>query len=369
MKISRSLWSVSPLAIFVILALAEQKQAWKGTISREGDVVVVHNPKEPLYGPGAFSLKKDLSIGGGDATDYVLGEIAMISTSREGTIFVTDLKEKDVKVFDSNGKFVRIIGKPGQGPGEFTAAPTYLHFLNKNEIFVVNGTKLSVFRTNGIHVRDIAVSTLNLIDAYPASRGNFVATLVVRPESNPRYELRKLDSELKDLFVIDSSPLQNSARDGYNPFFPVMRWSPLSGDRTVSGYPIKYELRIHNSKGRLVRKIERDADRISISKKDIEEQTAGSSPSSLKNMKAPEYFPYFQYVKTDDEDRIYVFTWERATNGMGNWTEIFDSSGRYIVRVSVPGRVPLIEKNYLYSIEETHEGYPVIRRYKVSWQF
>ena len=242
-------------------------------------------------------MKEDLSIGGRDATDYVLGEIAMISTSREGTIVVTDLKEKDVKVFGSDGKFVRTIGRAGQGPGEFASAPTYVHFVNKNEILVVNGMRLSVYKTNGNHVRDIAVSALNLIDAYPDSRGNFVATLVVRDESNPRYELRQLDAGLKDLFVIDSSPLQNSARDGYNPFFPAMRWSPLSGDRTVSGYPIKYELRIHNAQGRLVRKIEKDTDRISISRKDIEEQTADSPPSSLKNMKTRSFSRIFNILR------------------------------------------------------------------------
>ena len=171
------------------LPTAEQKPVWKGAISREGDVIVVHNPKMPQYGPDAFSLKEDLSIGGRDTTDYVLGEIATISTNRDGAIVVTDLKEKDVKVFGSDGKFVRTIGRAGQGPGEFAAAPTYVHFMNKNEILIVNGLRLSVYKTNGNHVRDIAVSALNLIDAYPDSRGNFVATLVVRDESNPRYEL------------------------------------------------------------------------------------------------------------------------------------------------------------------------------------
>jgi len=271
------LWSFFSIALMVTLALADQKPPWKGTISREGDVIVVNNPKKPQYGPGSFSLKENLSIGGRDTADHVLADITWVSVGRDGTIFVTDAKEKNLKAFGQDGKFLRTIGRAGEGPGEFRLL-SYVHCTSRNEILVVNGMRLSIFKPNGDHVRDIAASTLSLIDAYPDSRGNFFATLIVRDESNPRYELRKLDNGLKDLFVLDSSPLSNSARDGYDPFFPVFRWSALSRDRAVSGYAVKYELRIHDAKGRLVRKVEMDPDRISVSLKDIEERTAGSPP-------------------------------------------------------------------------------------------
>jgi len=85
-------------------------------------------------------------------------------------------------------------------------------------------------------------------------------------------------------------------------------------------------------------------------------------------MKVPKYFPYFRYMVADDEDRIYVATWERDQNRKRTWFDIFDPSGRYIVRALIPGLVPLIRKGHLYAIEETEERYPVLKRYRIDWK-
>ncbi len=352
-----------------LLAHAQKPPDWKGRIEKEGDVVVVKNPNKPLYAADVFSLEEDLAIGGQNSADYVFAEISSVAVSGDGTIFVFDQKDKNVKVFDRDGKFLRKFGRAGEGPGEFSL-PRSIHCMGLDEVVVVDTSRrLSFFKPSGEFVRTVSAGSLNFVDACPDSKGNFFVFLMVPEEANPRYELRKVDGGLKDLFAVESSPLANSARDGFNPFFPVLRWALLSGDRVVCGWAEKYEFRIHDAAGRIVRKIQMDPDPIPISKEDIDERTEGVPPALAQNMKIPKHYPAFRYFVTDDEDRIYVSTWERPSDRKGFYFDVFDREGRYIVRTVLPVIRPLVRKGRLYAAEENAEGYPVLKRYKMGWKF
>ena len=365
-------------AVFVLLILvfllpllvhAQKPPEWKGRIEKEGDVVVVKNPNKPLYAAAVFSLEEDLAISGQNSADYVFASISSVAVSADGMIFVLDFKDMNVKVFDRDGKFLRKFGKAGEGPGDLSR-PISIHCMGLDEVVVVDTSRrLSFFKPSGEFVRTISAGSLGLVDARPDSKGNFLIYLIVPEEANGRYELRKVDGGLKDLCAVESSPLSNSARDGFNPFFPVLRWAQLSGDRVVCGYAVNYEFRIHDAAGRIVRKIRMDPDPVSISKEDIDERTEGVPPSLKQNMKIPKHYPAFRYLVTDDEDRIYVGTWERPPDRKGFYFDVFDREGRYIVRIVLPVILPLIRKGRLYAAEETAEGYPVLKRYKVGWKF
>ncbi len=289
--------------------------------------------------------------------------------SDDGTIIVFDQKDMNIKVFDRDGKFLRKFGRAGEGPGELSM-PNSIHCTGRDEVVVVDTSRrLSFFKLSGEFVRTVSAGSLNFVDARPDSKGNFLVYLMAREEESPRYELRKVDGGLKDLFAVESSPMPNAGRDGYNPFFPVLRWALLSGDRVVCGYAEKYELRIHDAAGRIVRKIQIDPDPVPVSKEDIDKQTKGMLPAYKQNMKIPKHYPAFRYFVTDDEDRIYVLTWERPPDRKGFYFDVFDREGRYVVRTVLPVTLPLIRKGRLYAAEETAEGYPVLKRYKVGWKF
>jgi hypothetical protein len=372
MKPSRSANRSAYLSLILVfllplLANAQKPSDWKGRIEKEGDVVVVKNPNKPLYAPGVFSLEQDLAIGGEESADYVFAAISSVAVSDDGTIIVFDQKDMNIKVFDRDGKFLRKFGRAGEGPGELSL-PKAIHFTARDEVVVVDmNRRLSLFKPSGEFVRTVSAGSMSLMDARPDSQGNFFIYLMV--QENRRYELRKVDGGLKDLFVVESSPMQNPERDGFNPFFPVLRWAPLSGDRVVCGYAEKYELRIHDAAGRIIRKIQMDPDPVPISKEDIEERTEGVPLAIVQTMKIPKHYPAFRYIETDDEDRIFVLTWERPPDRKGFYFDVFDREGGYIARIVLPVISPLIRKGRLYAAEETAEGYPVLKRYKVGWKF
>jgi hypothetical protein len=66
-----------------------------------------------------WTLVPELRIGSFGAANYDLSQIGGIAVDREGSIYVTQPADREVRVFDSDDRYVRRIGRDGAGPGEF----------------------------------------------------------------------------------------------------------------------------------------------------------------------------------------------------------------------------------------------------------
>ena len=364
----------APFLILVVaialsgLTYSQKPPAWKGSIAKEGGIVVVKNPAKPLYGPEAFSLVEELAIGGDAGPDALLASITSIAEGPDGAIFVLDQEDLNVKAFDRAGKYLRTISRQGQGPGELSA-PISVHWTAAGELAVVDARRrILFFDAAGKHLRDVPAVDLSFFDIRPDAKGNYYGYFVSVFDENPRYELRKLDGALKALFPIESSPTQDAARDGFDPFFPVLRWAVLPGGGVVCGHAVKSELRVYDAAGKLVRRIGMVREPVAVAKEDIDERTEGMAPETLKSLKVPGHYPSFRYILSDDAGRIYVLCWERPPGRKGYYVDVFDPEGRYVVRAAVPDKQPLILGDRLYAAEEDAEGNPVLKRYKIVWK-
>ncbi len=67
-----------------------------------------------------YRLESDLSIGDAEEENYLMAEVSDIVTDQQGNIFVLDQKLKSIRVFSSEGSYLRHIGGEGVGPGEFS---------------------------------------------------------------------------------------------------------------------------------------------------------------------------------------------------------------------------------------------------------
>ena len=81
-------------------------------------------PSIDAIGPEVTEVHVDLRFGSldGDDPNLIFGDIRGIQASSDGTIYVLDFQATEVRVFDSDGRYLRTIVRRGEGPGEITAA-------------------------------------------------------------------------------------------------------------------------------------------------------------------------------------------------------------------------------------------------------
>ncbi|MYI06778.1 MAG: 6-bladed beta-propeller [Gemmatimonadetes bacterium] len=89
--------------------------------------LLVRHPDLPgidAVGPDVSEAHVDLRFGSLDGADpnLLFGDIRGIQATRDGTIYVLDYQATEVRVFDSDGQYLRTIVRQGEGPGEITAA-------------------------------------------------------------------------------------------------------------------------------------------------------------------------------------------------------------------------------------------------------
>ena len=358
--------SMLVLSFFSIPGLvpAQSFPQWKGTITKEGDVTVVHNPKEPMFKGAAFSLKEDLTIPTTGANDrYMISDVRQVIIDDEGRIYVLDSKSADIKVFDALGRFLRTIGRQGQGPGEINLPMQISINRTKKEICVLQSSRrVSFFGLDGNFLRHVSTSTIWGLAGRVDSMGNLVLTEGIFAPPEMWYALKKFDPNMKLIVELARTPAPKVT--AFDPFLPIARWTLDDQDNIIYGYPKTYEILVFGAQNKLVRKIQKEYNPIKVSDAEIEEAKkdlpAGITPAFSN------FHSAFRNLLVDEEGRIYVQTWRKDANGQCVFYDLFDKEGRYLAVLNLKERA-MIRKGKMYSVDEDEDGYQTIKRYAVTW--
>lgn len=74
-----------------------------------------------LYKTGEIRFVPEITLDDKSMPEGVFFESYLhISSDPEGNIYVFDYRANNIKKFDATGKFIKVIGREGQGPGEFS---------------------------------------------------------------------------------------------------------------------------------------------------------------------------------------------------------------------------------------------------------
>jgi len=151
-------------------------------------------------------------------------------------------------------------------------------------------------------------------------------------------------------------------------FFPVLRWDVINGDQIVCGYAEEgYKIKIFDGSANLIKRIERDYTPLEVTQREVDERMADYTPERKKNLYIPKHFPPFYAMFSDDEGRVYVWTYERTPDWEGFYYDIFDAEGKYILKVPFKTSPRFIKKNKFYTIEEDEDGFQYVKRYRMNW--
>lgn len=361
------------IGLAAVVAPAVPQAKWKGAVAREGDVTVVRNPKEPLYKAPVLELKEELSIGGAQAQgDPVLARIRQVVVDDTGTMYVLDEQASDVKVFDASGKYLRTIGRKGQGPGELEFPMTLSLNRAAGELDVQLQTRgIVVFKTDGTYLRQQSLKGLIAGRGRVDSRGQVYVLEIVMDDNGSSYVTKKLGPDGSLLATISETPAPagkgGSGARVLRAFLPVPYFLIDREDRFVYGYPETYEIQLYGpANTQAARKIRREHDPVAVTaeeRADLEKQVP---PGMKVELRIPKDHPAFARFFLSDLGHIFVQTYEKADGGK-LVHDIFDAEGRFVGRISLKGIGLEILKGKYYALEEDEEGYQYVKRYAATW--
>jgi len=358
---SMALVGITALAAFC----AKDKGAWQGTIEEVEGVTIVRNPAKPVLDGSLFSLEEELSIGDDNGSRAVaFSDISHLTADDQGRIYALDRKESCVQVFDADGRHLRTIGQPGQGPGDLNE-PIFVYFL-RGELLVTQYERLSFFSPAGDLLRTVPMVKETPSRARCNSRGNIIGTSSVFDPATPEtyaFVLKLYDPEIAPIRELARVQMKRRIGGPVNPMLPTIYMTVDDQDRIIFAYPDKYEIQVFAPDGTLTRKILKAYDPVTITEEEKAASVEGAPPQIKFDF--PERHPPFLRFIHDEAGRLYVQTYEKAGGTDAYVHDVFDPEGRFIARAPLKRTPVLFRGGRLYSLEESEEGYPVIKRYRV----
>jgi len=365
---------VGTICLLVLTLLPPQpafaQAKWKGTVVKEGDVTIVKNPREPIYRTPILELKEELSIGGPEASgEAVFTRMGEFDVDDAGNFYISAARGDDnIRVFDRSGRFLRTIGRHGQGPGDIDGVGPLSFVRTTGELAVTNIRRrcLTFFKTDGTYVRDLQFEDPGYSTSRLDSKGRIYAAGGLFETGASYYEVRlaALDPEGKAIRILAKSPGQVRGKIGI--WMPNMPWAIDSSDNLIVGRSEEYELQVFKAETHeLLMRIRKAFDPVPI------------SDEELKRFKKPEYSSMpFEFAKqhaafwtffTSDTGLIFVATFEKADNGL-NIHDVFDKEGRLLARLPLRSQGLKISGGKYYALEEDEDGFQYVKRYAVTWE-
>ena len=374
--------SVVLLALPLIAACAGAgESSWAGTITDSAGIAMVQNPEQGTWAAGkGWTVQEALSIGelAGDA-NYQFGQIAGVDADQAGNVYALDQQGQDVRVYDTTGKYLRTIGKPGSGPGEIGANSAGLEVMG-DEVYVVDlgNQRLSRFSLEGEPLGDTHIDFAQAIparwDEMPA--GRLVAQLrhlqFTGPDVAPTGDaIRAVNADgtfgdTVGMLPAGETITMTGGRPQIKMFSPEPIWDAGEGGTLVSGRNNEFRLEVRDATGAVKRIITRPITPKPVTDHDKQvirsalrelaaKQAPGAPPAALdayiNSIQFADDYPTFASLALGPEGSIWaqrLRSGEELTGGkegsfdvqdLGStdW-DVFDAEGRYLGVVTFPGR-------------------------------
>ncbi len=371
-----SLGSIIVLLFFK--ACGSSDSGWGGRIEVRDGVTRVTNPPVPLYPEASLNLEQDLVITGSeDHEPQMLQDIRTLDVDEDGNIYVLDEGAADIKAFDGGGRYLRTIGRKGQGPGEF-GLPVGIIITPRSEILVfdMGQRALKFLSLDGKFIRQLSTADKFQFTGPRFTPDGSMVGSYLRPADKPTAELKLFDPELGPLRTIVSLPVTPPP---VLHFFAArsmtgLRWNVNHRGEIIWGdfLRMEYALHIHDQAGNHIRTLTREYDALPITQNDKEAllrlMFGEGPPPPQWDIRFPDQYPPFSGFSCDDGGRIYVKVHVKVGAEAGERYDVFDSEGRYAARISLPVPLMVLKKGLLYTITENEDGFREVKRFRMNWE-
>jgi hypothetical protein len=348
---------------------------WAGTVSDSAGVTLVNNPADGLWAEGeAWTTEEVFRVGGMDGgPETEFGMIIGVDVDAAGRVYVADQQARRLRVFEADGTFVRDLGGPGEGPGEFgpglagvfvEGETVYAPDITNQRIglFTTEGEVLpprSVALTDGIPLRWDETGSGELV---AQRRGMDVEGMAALADGDP---ITTFPEEGEEAEVLATVPRGQSIQmSGGNPTIRIFEPEPiwdLADDIVAQGMNNQFRVELWRD-GTLERVVTRPVEPVEVT--DGEERrildmtrdmmaATGAPPQAVEQvvqqMEFAESYPAFAQLLLSEDGTLWVqrirtsrdvpegVEWSPQDMGSNEW-EVFDTEGRYLGVLAFPLR-------------------------------
>lgn len=372
---------VSACAFLLVTPSCSKKAAdagWKVEVSVVDGVKTIRNPATPRYGTFTFDLAEDLVIGEEKDENLFLPGGVTIAVDAGGAIYACDYDNRRVQVYDREGRFVRTLGRVGQGPGEYSF-PSAVYIDDSGDVLVDADRSLVVFGPDGIFKKNVPIKAL-LLRKGLGPGGMIVGTTQpsLRTEGGPKNTLVQLgpDGELRrtlaEFPAFGASPGQML----FHWYSGWIAYCRRDADALIYGFSLEAVIHVADREGREVLTFSKPevsqkitAEEEALTRKEGIGAWFGRGDPKTAPLGMPDHRPYYRSFLCDDRGRLFVVRFRPITekDAKGSEVDVFSKDGLYLYRMTWPFIPQVIKGGFLYEVRQDEEaGLTKIIRHKVA---
>lgn len=331
----------------------------------------------------------------GESDEVIIGQIGSTTVDEQGRVFMVDTNQQTIHVFDSDGNWMRQVGKEGGGPGEFRRA---------GGVQIANGL-LHVMDSGQRRIIRFDLETLELHSSLSYSENSapveflFPYTHFARPDGS--YLIF-----FTGPFMMDRSPeemvwegviLNEDAHYDDEVFITVQanEWLTDAADNFIRSFPAPYGrkslidisnsgtlfhawsehllIKAYSPDGEYQRAIYHHYQKPALDRNEvlqIFEDREERDRALLRNQNMPSTWPAIDALHIDDQNRFWV---ARFTENSDEWNWLILDSGGELLGTFVWPRTKVIRQiknGYIYTRETDEETELVeIVKYRITLDY
>jgi len=337
--------------------------------------------------------------------DVFFQGVSDVGEDSRGNVYVCDSRACSIFKFDAAGKYLKSIGRKGQGPGEFNMPYRIVVTADRLFVYDLMNRRLCVLTPEGEFIKSIPIVTgegrPDGMKSLP--NGDIVMgweTIHYGDQEKPQdYEVRIYTPDLTLLKSLTKHAIWRNKYmhiEGFGrttniiqPFSPLVSWDVAADGKVIVGFGKKYEIEVHDPAKGKVASFSHSYDPVKVTDKDkttfFASLTYGYSDSSgnmgtlqkgppepiVKATEFPKEKPPFFNLLADSDGNILVFPYRRAGEKEGRVFDAFSPDGKFIGTVTVEGAAPMprtaaFRKGTFWATQADSEGIAKVVKYKIS---
>jgi len=382
----RHRWAPVFSAVFLISAVVGASEAVSKSLA-------------DIYRKGSIKLVSGATIDESKLPkDVFFQGVTDVKCDPQGNIYVCDFQANHILKFDGTGKYLKSIGRQGQGPGEFNMPYRIAVTADRLFVYDVRNSRLSALTLDGTFVKSVPLITGEgrPEDMSSLPGGDIVfgwETIFFGDRSRPQeYSIRIYSPDLtlrkkiysRDLWRNKYMEIDGRFSNIIQPFSPVVSWDVSADGKIAVGDQKDYEVEILDPAKGNISSFQHAYEPVKVTAKDKEEFFAGmtygsmeggvkqGAPDSIvKNTEFPKDKPPFYNLAVDSDRNILVFPHRKNKVEELKYFEAFSPDGKFIGAVKIEGAVPMprrvvIRDGVFWATSADEDGVIRLVKYRIS---